>query len=303
VTEKKIAPQTKDEYNSLVLTGAQLSALQNMYWVIDAATRQPVTGALISLYRQGSVVGTATTNNQGMAFLTPVAGAETAIATFGTDSVVISDYSSVLNYASNAGNVQRLYVYTDKPLYRPGQDINIKGIYRTGYDGYYDLPEKQQLALKVFDSSDNVISEQQLTTNTYGSITATVTLSSEAPLGSYRACIEFNCGYFEVLNYVPAAFRVTFDSKDEEINIGDQPKVPIKADYYFGVPLSSATVDYRVSSQYYHFDNRRAYCRGQGSRSVRLARRYRLFADAPIVPRLLPIHPSIGRIYERSSPA
>jgi uncharacterized protein YfaS (alpha-2-macroglobulin family) len=254
VTEKKIAPQTKDEYNSLVLTGAQLSALQNMYWVIDAATRQPVTGALISLYREGSVVGTATTNNQGMAFLTPVAGAETAIATFGTDSVVISDYSSVLNYASNAGNVQRLYVYTDKPLYRPGQDINIKGIYRTGYDGYYDLPEKQQLALKVFDSSDNVISEQQLTTNTYGSITATVTLSSEAPLGSYRACIEFNCGYFEVLNYVPAAFRVTFDSKDEEINIGDQPKVPIKADYYFGVPLSSATVDYRVSSQYYHFD-------------------------------------------------
>ncbi len=254
VTEKKITPTSKSEYESLTLTGDQLSKLQNLYWVIDATTRQPVTGATISTYVRGSVVSSTLTDNQGLAFLKPIVGAETTIATVGGDSVVVSENSKLLTYASSAANIKHLFLYTDKPLYRPGQEINLKGIYRFGYDGYYEVPPHQTLSLKVYDSSEKIISEQQLVTNAYGSVATTLTLEAETPLGSYRACVEYNCSYFDVLNYVPAAFRVTFDDKDEEIFSGTAPQIHLKADYYFGVPLSSATVKYRLSSQYYYFD-------------------------------------------------
>ncbi|MES2216716.1 MAG: alpha-2-macroglobulin family protein [Patescibacteria group bacterium] len=254
VTEKKITPTSKSEYESLTLTGDQLSKLQNLYWVIDATTRQPIMGATISTYVRGSVVSSTLTDNKGLAFLTPVVGAETTIATVGSDSVVVSENAKLLTYASDAANIKHLYLYTDKPLYRPGQEVNLKGIYRFGYDGYYEVPPHQTLSLKVYDSAQKVISEQELVTNGYGTVAATITLDAETPLGSYRACVEYNCSYFDVLNYVPAAFRVTFDDKEQEIFAGSSPKVDLKADYYFGVPLSNATVNYRLSSQYYYFD-------------------------------------------------
>jgi hypothetical protein len=223
VTEKRIAPVERNAYDTATLTSAQVSQLQNMYWIIDATTQAPVAGASVNLYRDGSVVRSATTNAQGIAFVTSSEDIEVMIATFGGDSTTLSGAQTV-NYASNAANIKNLYMYTDKPLYRPGQEIHIKGIYRSGYDGYYQVPVQQTLKLQVRDSADKVISEQNVTTNSYGTIASAVTLPEEAVLGSYRACIEYNCTYFDVLNYVPAAFRVAFDDGVEEIFAGTQPK-------------------------------------------------------------------------------
>jgi uncharacterized protein YfaS (alpha-2-macroglobulin family) len=254
VTEKKIDPSVQDRYSATVLSGSQLRSLQNLYWVLDATTRQPIAGVTVSIYKNGQVVSSAITDKQGLASLTPVPGGETAIASFGSDSVVVSEGNSILTYAGNAENIKHLYIYTDKPLYKPGQEVDIKGIYRSGYDGFYDTPASQSLALKVYDSSNKVILEKQVNTNSYGSFNTSIELNTESSLGSYRVCVEYNCSNFDVLNYAPAAFRLTFADEPKEINFGDQPNIKLKADYYFGVPLSDASLNYRLSSQYYYFD-------------------------------------------------
>jgi len=254
VTEKKINPLDKNEYESLRLTGDQLSRLKNLYWVLDAVTREPVAGAMISLYRQGSVLGTAITDNQGIASLTPVVGSDMTVVTFAQDAVVISENFSALSWASRAANIKHLFLYTDKPIYRPGQEVNLKGYYRLGYDGYYEVPAQQELVLKVYDSANQIIKEENLKTNAFGSVATNLNLNSTVPLGSYRACVEYQCAHFEVLNYSPAAFRIALNSEEDEFTLSEQPKINLKADYYFGVPVSGASVDYYLSSQYYYFD-------------------------------------------------
>ncbi|MEO8637347.1 MAG: alpha-2-macroglobulin family protein [Candidatus Taylorbacteria bacterium] len=254
VTEKSITPLAQNEYESLTLRGDQLGSLQNMYWVIDAGTRIPIAGATVNLYRKGAVVGSAVTNTEGVAFLTPVIGADVAIAFYGADSSIISGDNNRLNYAQSAANIKHLYLYTDKPLYRPGQEINLKGYYRLGYDGFYEAPVGQSLTLNVYDSADTIIKTENLTTKGFGSINTSFVLDPSVALGSYRACVANQCSYFEVLNYAPAAFKVTMKTKSDELLMGEQPEVNIKAEYYFGVPLSVASVKYRTLSQYYYFD-------------------------------------------------
>lgn len=254
VTEKKINPLDKNESESLRLTDGQLGRLKNLYWVLDATTREPVAGAAISFYRQSSVLDTVLTDNHGIASISPVVGADLTVATFGQDAVVISENSSALSWASRAANIKHLYLYTDKPIYRPGQAVNLKGYYRLGYDGYYEVPTGQVITLKVYDSANKVIKEESLKTNNFGSVSTSVDLNSAVPLGSYRACVDYQCAHFEVLNYAPAAFRVALESGGDEFTLASQPKINLKADYYFGVPVSGASVDYYLSSQYYYFD-------------------------------------------------
>jgi hypothetical protein len=113
VTEKRINPLDGNNYDSIRLTGDQISKLQNLYWVIDATTQKPVSGASVSLFKNGSVVETATTDDKGLAFLTPVAGTEMSVASYGADAAVISGYPTRLNYASDAVNVKKMYIYSD----------------------------------------------------------------------------------------------------------------------------------------------------------------------------------------------
>lgn len=254
VTEKRINPSEKGEYDSSILSGAQLGELKNLYWVIDANTREPVVGAIVGLYRKGALVSSSVTDLKGLAFISPVAGADMTVITSGQDKVVLSSNSSSLSWASKAVNNKHYYLYTDKPIYRPGQEVNIKGFYRLGYDGNYQVPAGQTVPLKISDSSGKIIKEENLQTNSYGAIATNLKIESSASLGSYRACVGYQCATFEVLNYAPAAFRVALSTDGDEFTFSNPPKVNLKADYYFGVPVSGATVDYHLSSQYYYFD-------------------------------------------------
>jgi uncharacterized protein YfaS (alpha-2-macroglobulin family) len=176
------------------------------------------------------------------------------VVSYGNDVAVISGYSTQLSYASEAANMRKMYIYTDKPIYRPGQEVNIKGIYRLGYDGYYELPPTEPVTLTVRDSGGNVIKEMSVSPNGFGSVNASLPLTKSARLGSYNVCVKYQCASFDVLDYSPAAFKVTLKTDKDEYFMGDRPEVNLDASYYFGVPVSNASLSYHVSSQYYHFD-------------------------------------------------
>jgi uncharacterized protein YfaS (alpha-2-macroglobulin family) len=44
------------------------------------------------------------------------------------------------------------YIYTDRPVYRPGHTVHIKGIVRKEKNDALDLPHAKTLKLKVTDS-------------------------------------------------------------------------------------------------------------------------------------------------------
>ena len=256
VAKKTINPQSVG-YWSVDLNLAQLGGLNNLFWVTDLSNLEPVAGARVFLYQKSSLqlAGQFLTDNQGIAKTPVISDLSGAIVTNGQDSTVIPRYESNLNYGQPAFSAQKLYLYTDKPIYRPGQEVFIKGIYRLGYDGNYEIYQGRKINFKVYNSKGEEFFNNDLTVSDFGTIDTKLILDKGAPLGTYRMCADlYNCDYFDVQEYLPAAFAVGVKSDKEEYISKDAVNLEISADYYFGVPLEAGEVEYTISSQNYYFD-------------------------------------------------
>jgi hypothetical protein len=257
VAEKKILPQTEAYYGREALGFSQLKELKNLYWVIDLSNLEPISRAKVDLYRGEGLnsAGSYFTDYQGIAFTDLVSDLRGAIISKGLDSTVIPTWESRLNWAEEAYAIKKIYLYTDKPIYRPTQEVFIKGIYRIGYDGAYEIYQEKRINLKVFNSKGDEIFNQDLEISDFGTFNTKFVLEENAPLGSYRICAEeYSCISIDVQEYVPAPFEVKLETDKEEYISKETVNLKVFAQYYFGVPLEGGEVEYTISSQNYYFD-------------------------------------------------
>ena len=258
VAEKSIAPATDYLGSSEEqLSSEQINSLKNLYWVTNIKTQEPVAGADIKFYgKNRNLLGTAITNSDGIAFSAPAVGVDYIVASSGTDSTVVMQDNDRLDWAQNAYNYKRTYIYTDKPLYRPEQTVHVKGILRLGYDGNYEMFSNKNAEVKVQNSKGVVILDKNVDISGFGTFNLDFVLDKNSPLGSYNVCVEgsYDCSYFDILEYVPSAFQVSQSSSKSEYVSKDTANLEVDANYYFGAPVDSANVSYTISSQNYYFD-------------------------------------------------
>jgi hypothetical protein len=258
VAEKKISPETEAWGENEPLTSEKLKELKNLYWVVDLRNLEPVSGAKIDLYRKvnESLVLSESifTGEDGLSFTNPTYDLAGIVVTKDQDSTVLFSQSKI-EWAEMAYSARKIYLYTDKPIYRPGQEVFIKGIYRVGYDGNYEIFREKPINLKVFNLKGNEIFNQDLEVSEFGTFNTKLILENNTPLGTYRICAkEYSCTYFEVLEYLPAPFKVELKTDKDEYIAKDTFNLDIEAKYYFGVPLEGGEVEYTISSQNYYFD-------------------------------------------------
>ncbi len=250
------------------LSMAEKQKLSNLYWVTNLSTLAPVTGATVGLFAGDPPTGNydpnrvvslhlaadAPTDEKGIARLAPVNYLYGAIVKFGSDSAFTQD---VVNLASaeNASQAEKMYVYTDRPIYRPGDTVKFKGLYRVGYDGSYEIFRDKKVIITVYDAAEKLLKTQDLSVNEFGTFNGEVLLDTAAPLGSYRIEVN-NLGqnWFDVQEYTPAAFKIAVNTDKPEYVSRENVNLDVQADYYFGVPLDGGTVEYSIVSQDYYFD-------------------------------------------------
>lgn len=241
----------------------KLTTSSNLYWVSYAKTLTPAIGAMVTQYEGGYEGGEERSFTKKSAGFTDVEGIARvpvhealggAVVTWGQDSAVVTDWADTLRYASDVEDASKTYVYTDRPIYRPGHTVHIKGIDRIGFDGKYEIWNQENVALEVFDSEGARLYDTKLEQSLYGTFSTSFDLPSDAPLGTYRIEVFGQSAYFDVEEYVPTAFKLEATTDKEEYINGDTFKVDIQADYYFGVPLDEGTVEYSVTAQDYYFD-------------------------------------------------
>ena len=108
-------------------------------------------------------------------------------------------------------DANKVYIHSDRPVYRPGQEVFFKGTARTA-DDLVPLAE-QDVQVVVRDADGTEIFEDTLMTDAYGSFAGSLLLASEPPLGSYnieaRLTGSSYYGGFEVLEYQKPEYRVT----------------------------------------------------------------------------------------------
>jgi uncharacterized protein YfaS (alpha-2-macroglobulin family) len=236
-----------------------LDAFSNLFWVNNSQTLSPVNGASVVQFSGGDDEdfrrgATGFTNPIGVARVAVEERMVGAVVRSGLDSAVVTDWADTLQGAGEARDASRTYLYTDRPIYRPGHTVHIRGIDRIGFDGTYEVWNQGQAKLEVFDSQWNSVFETSLEMTDYGTFNTDFDLPSNAPLGTYRIEVFGNSSWFDVEEYVPAAFKLETEANQEEFVNGDKLELAVQADYYFGVPLSEGTVTYSVTAQDYYFD-------------------------------------------------
>lgn len=260
VAEKKISPRYQyfwEDENPL--SDEEKSELKNLYWVTGISDLNPISGAQVNLYKESngqiSFAGNYQTNSEGVVSTDIYDRLGGVVVAYGKDSTVIYDQASNFDWVEEATSAKKIYIYTDKPIYRPTQDVFIKGIYRIGYNGDYEIYPEKKTNLNVYNSKGDEILSQELDVSGFGTFNTKLILEKDAPLGNYRICVEkYSCSYFDVEEYVPSAFEVNINADKEEYISKDTVNFEVNANYYFGVPLEFGDVEYTISSQNYYFD-------------------------------------------------
>lgn len=227
-------------------------------WATDLETGQPVSGLNLTLHRRtGVVAGTATTDANGFArfdyeprnqYLDGVAvvSEEAGAPGFG---MAFSQWAGDVNpwlmgITSDTGPEQSIYayIYTDRPIYRPGDTVYFKGIVREPNFGRFALPDLSELEITIspafFIEGSSFDETFTVTLDEDGVFTGEFILPDDMALGPYF----FNMGQnswlsnreFTVAEYRAPEFEVTVTPEQTDVIRGETTHVVVNATYLFG---------------------------------------------------------------------
>ncbi len=270
------APELQSDIRHFMLvTNANLtyksSFNQSMVWLTDLDSGQPIGGAPVTFYDQNlNVTGSGSTAADGTltaptSYVDNLWDLRYAVVDDGTHFAVGLNYWDDGVQPWQFGNIPTqynnetftLYTYTDRPIYRPGQDVYFKGVLRAKDDVTYSLPSQTAVHIKVYDDQGNVVFEQDEPVDDMGTFTGSITLDTEAGLGYYS--IEAAVGQlttyqgFQVAEYQKPEFIVTVTPNADQVLAGKDIKVTVDAEYFFGGPVTNADVTWTVLSDQYFF--------------------------------------------------
>ncbi len=150
----------------------------------------------------------------------------------------------------------RVYLLTDRPVYRPGQTVYFKGTARSA-SGLRPIAD-QPLEVVVRDSDDTEVFSGRFTTDAYGSFSGQLRIGLDARLGGYtlvaRLQGEEHAGEFEVQEFVKPEYRVSVSTAKKVAVQGEKARFVVKGEYLFGGPVSGGRVSYAIIQRpYYRF--------------------------------------------------
>jgi uncharacterized protein YfaS (alpha-2-macroglobulin family) len=234
----------------------KLSPGQLLLFAADRFTGEPKPGCDVRVLASQQTVGNGQTGADGVLTL-PLVGDKpeslVGVVRCGDQSAVASPGGW---YASEPRRQLVGYVYTDKPIYRPGHRVHVKGVLRWR-DNDALLPfDRPQAEISVADLNDKVVFRQTLTVDEFGSVNASFPMPMTAALGYYSVRIaagdQQTNGGFEVQEYRRPEFEVIVTPAARFVVQGNDAVATVQARYYFGQPVANARVRYVVNQQAYY---------------------------------------------------
>ena len=238
---------------------AHTSGTRSDVYVSDVLTGAPVPNARVRLWRDNRDVN-ATTDANGLARIDlPGTGNRNVLITAaaGSRQAYLTTYSYYWNPPADENQQWRIYAFTDRPAYRPGETVHWKIIARTRKgDEPWRTPAKQTLGYAFINPRGEQMTGATATLNEFGSFWADLPMTAEMPLGDYQ--IQFRSGdrqvgaapLFMLEEYKLPEFIVSV-STPKQYRLGDTVEAIIEARYYFGGPVANATVEVRVDRESY----------------------------------------------------
>lgn len=142
------------------------------------------------------------------------------------------------------------YVYTDRPVYRPGHPVHTRAILRKPVVQGYELPSDSEAEIEITNPDDGTVLKKKVRLTAVGAVSADVTLPKDAPLGYYSVKVTSGesgtYGGFHVEEYRKPEYEVRVRAEEGRILQGQQATFHVTAKYYYGEPVTSAKVEWTL---------------------------------------------------------
>lgn len=217
-------------------------------------TSQPWPGARVLLSDGQQVYAEGRTDDQGVF--------QQALKQLGSSEdvrvFVMADQHSASNVValSGLGVAQGLsdkgYLYSDRPAYRPGQAVHLRGVIRKVAGDAYAVAEGKSYRLDIYDGRSRLIHDAEVTLNAFGSFHSHLVLPVAAVQGEYRVLVhdqdrESYQGGFVVQDYQLEPVQLQVVAPRSVYYRGETIEGTISASYYYGAPLADREIRYRLA--------------------------------------------------------
>ncbi len=160
------------------------------------------------------------------------------------------------NDESDTDDSRQALLFTERPVYKPGETVHVKGILRDWRDGHARIPAGAKATLHALDPQDRSILKRTITLSDAGSFTEDIKLPSSG-LGTYiiRLAMEEDgpgaanlaVQEIEVQEFTPNAFEIKIAPAPRAVG-GPQIDLPVTAQYYMGKALSQAQLTWSLDA-------------------------------------------------------
>jgi len=169
-----------------------------------------------------------------------------------TDAHVASNIVGLQGVGVAQGLTDKGYVYTDRPAYRAGQLVHLRGCIRRAANDAYTIEKDKKYTVEVFDSRARLVRQQDVTLNEFGSFHAHLLLPVTSPQGQYRVSVREVAGKvfqgtFLVHEYQLEPVRLVVDTPRRVYYRGEEIAGTIRALFYYGAPLAGREIRYQLA--------------------------------------------------------
>jgi len=135
-------------------------------------------------------------------------------------------------------------IYTDKPLYQPGQTMHVRFL---AIGGSGAALAGKEYEIRILNESDEVEHVDRVTTSRFGIASTDWQIPDNAKSGEYNIRVEFDeepvAVYpIAIRRYELPSFRVTVKPDRAWYLLNDKAVVEVHADYLFGKPMTAGSV-------------------------------------------------------------
>lgn len=228
--------------------------------VVEGENGKPAKGVDVKLYKldyrsKHKVVASALSDANGAVslFSKEKAGSHIIVGQRGDDLLLNTD-TQYLSPPKKGSATDGVFLYTDRGVYRPGQKLFWKAVTYTSNaeQTAFKTAPGASLTVTLHDGNGQVVATEKVKANDFGTASGEIIIPVGRLLGLWTLQSTFGRGGRQQLlveEYKRPTFEVTLIDPAEALRLNAPAKLKGEAKYYFGQPVSGATVRWNVKRQ------------------------------------------------------